>query len=106
MCVSCNVDANYFHTAQCVYDYLVLEYPVLWLRDTSLIKGSTYSSRNLPSPEGNVLAIWNAPPGKGLEPALPVQRSHRRRAAPYRAWRLFSADRQNDAFTAFLRFAS
>ena len=64
MCNVCKADADYFHTAVCVYDCLAKEYPVLWLRDTSLI-GACYLSRELLSPEGMVLAIQNAPPMKG-----------------------------------------
>lgn len=64
MCTSCDPDAEYFHSAECVYDHLVKEYPVLWLRDSSLI-GATYPCRELLSPEGIMLAIWNKPPDKG-----------------------------------------
>lgn len=55
---------NYFHTAECVYDQLVQEYPVLWLRDSTRI-GACYLLRELLSPEGMVLAIQNAPPMTG-----------------------------------------
>ena len=56
MCDLCRADGNYFHTPECVYDQLVSEYPVMWLRD---------STRELLSPEGMVLAIQNAPPVTG-----------------------------------------
>lgn len=64
MCDLCKADADYFHTSICVYDCLAKEYPVLWLRDTSLT-GVCYLNRELISPEGVVLAIQNAPPMKG-----------------------------------------
>lgn len=32
MCDLCRVDGNYFHTAECVYNQLINEYPVMWLR--------------------------------------------------------------------------
>lgn len=57
-------DGNYFHTPECVYDQLVSEYPVMWLRDTTRI-GACYTLRELLSPEGSVLAIQNAPPVTG-----------------------------------------
>jgi hypothetical protein len=47
-----------------VYDQLVSEYPVLWLRDSTRI-GACYLCRELLSPEGMVLAIQNAPPVTG-----------------------------------------
>ncbi|RYM68073.1 hypothetical protein BSR00_24560 [Serratia liquefaciens] len=64
MCKSCDIDANYFHSVYCVYDHLATTHPVLWLRDSSRIR-SDFLSRNLLSSAGDVLAIWNAPPGKG-----------------------------------------
>lgn len=64
MCDSCKPDANYFHTAECVYDHLVKEYPVLWLRDSTRI-GAYYLCRELLSPEGMTLAMQNAPPVAG-----------------------------------------
>lgn len=64
MCELCRADGNYFHTAECVYDQLVSEYPVLWLRDSTRI-GACYLCRELLSPEGMVLAIQNAPPVTG-----------------------------------------
>ncbi|MGK2894491.1 hypothetical protein [Klebsiella michiganensis] len=64
MCDLCRADACYFHTAECMYDHLVSEYPVMWLRDTTRI-GACYTLRELLSPEGVVLAIQNAPPMKG-----------------------------------------
>lgn len=64
MCDLCNTDANYFHTAECVYDHLVQDYPVMWLRDSTRI-GAYYLCRELLSPEGMVLAMQNASPMKG-----------------------------------------
>jgi hypothetical protein len=64
MCDLCRADANYFHTAECVYDHLVQEYPVMWLRDSTRIE-ACYLCRELLSPEGMVLAMQNAPPVKG-----------------------------------------
>ena len=64
MCNLCRADGNYFHTPECVYDQLVSEYPVMWLRDSIRI-GACYTLRELLSPEGMVLAIQNAPPMKG-----------------------------------------
>ena len=64
MCDLCRADANYFHTPECVYDQLVSEYPVMWLRDSTRI-GACYTLRELLSPEGMVLAIQNAPPVTG-----------------------------------------
>ena len=56
MCDLCRADENYFHTAECVYDQLVSEYPVMWLRDSTRI-GACYTLRELLSPEGMVLAM-------------------------------------------------
>ena len=64
MCNLCDPDAEYFHSAVCVYEHLVKEYPVLWLRDSSRI-GASYLCRELLSPEGIVLAIWNRSPEQG-----------------------------------------
>lgn len=64
MCDLCRADGNYFHTPECVYDQLVSEYPVMWLRDSTRI-GACYTLRELLSPEGMVLAIQNAPPVTG-----------------------------------------
>lgn len=64
MCDLCRADGNYFHTPECVYDQLVSEYPVMWLRDSTRI-GACYTLRELLSPEGMVLAIKNAPPVTG-----------------------------------------
>lgn len=64
MCDLCRAEGNYFHTPECVYDPLVSEYPVMWLRDSTRI-GACYTLRELLSPEGMVLAIQNAPPMKG-----------------------------------------
>ena len=64
MCDLCRADENYFHTAECVYDQLVSEYPVMWLRDSTRI-GACYTLRELLSPEGMVLAIQNSLPMKG-----------------------------------------
>ncbi|HEY4436139.1 MAG TPA: hypothetical protein VGN40_08245 [Lelliottia sp.] len=64
MCDLCRADGNYFHTATCVYDQLVSEYPVMWLRDSTRI-GACYLCRELLSPEGMVLAMQNAPPVTG-----------------------------------------
>lgn len=64
MCVLCNADANYFHTAACAYKLLAKEYPFLWLRDSTRI-GAFYLCRELLSPEGIVLAMQNALPMKG-----------------------------------------
>ncbi|MGL4202760.1 MAG: hypothetical protein ACRCTT_15130 [Enterobacter roggenkampii] len=61
MCNACNVQANYFHSIYCMYDHLVATHPVLWLRDSSKVRGG-YISRNFLNPAGDVLAIWN---GKG-----------------------------------------
>lgn len=61
MCDLCKANGNYFHTAACVYDQLVSEYPVMWLRDSTRI-GAYYLCRELLSPEGVVLAMQNAPP--------------------------------------------
>lgn len=61
MCNSCNLQANYFHSVDCIYNHLVATNPVLWLRDSSRV-GPGYISRNLLSPTGKVLAIWK---GKG-----------------------------------------
>lgn len=60
MCDLCRADGNYFHTPECVYEQLVPEYPVMWLRDSTRI-GACYLLRELLSPEGMVLAIQNAP---------------------------------------------
>ena len=70
MCDLCRAGGNYFHTPECVYDQLVSEYPVLWLRDSTRI-GACYTLRELLSPEGTVLAIQNAPPVTGWR-LLPV----------------------------------
>ena len=51
MCDFCRADENYFHMAECVYDQLVKEYPVMWLRDSTRI-GACYLCRELLSPEG------------------------------------------------------
>jgi hypothetical protein len=64
MCDLCRADENYFHTAECVYDQLVSEYPVMWLRDSTRI-GACYTLRELLSPEGMVLAIQNSLPIRG-----------------------------------------
>ncbi|EBA3901124.1 hypothetical protein ACWKSU_16995 (plasmid) [Enterobacter cloacae] len=64
MCDFCRADENYFHTAECVYDQLVKEYPVMWLRDSTRI-GACYLCRELLSPEGMVLAMQSAFPAKG-----------------------------------------
>ena len=64
MCDLCRADENYFHTAECVYDQLVSEYPVMLLRDSTRI-GACYTLRELLSPEGMVLAIQNSLPMKG-----------------------------------------
>ena len=64
MCDLCRADGNYFHTPECVYDQLVSEYPMMWLRDSTRI-GACYTLRELLSPEGMVLAIQNAPPVTG-----------------------------------------
>ncbi|HDV8280143.1 TPA: hypothetical protein RJ972_004826 [Enterobacter hormaechei] len=64
MCDLCRADGNYFHSAECVYDQLVSEYPVMWLRDSTRID-ACYTLRELLSPEGMVLAIQNAPPVTG-----------------------------------------
>jgi hypothetical protein len=64
MCDLCRADGNYFHSAECVYDQLVSEYPVMWLRDSTRI-GACYTLRELLSPEGMLLAIQNAPPVTG-----------------------------------------
>jgi hypothetical protein len=45
MCDLCRADENYFHTAECVYDQLVSEYPVMWLRDSTRI-GACYTFVN------------------------------------------------------------
>lgn len=58
MCNSCNLQANYFHRVDCIYDHLVATNPILWLRDSSRISGG-YISRNFLNPAGDVLAIWN-----------------------------------------------
>lgn len=55
---------DYFHTPECMYDQLVSEYPVMWLRDSTRI-GAYYTLRELLSPEGIVLAIQSAPPVTG-----------------------------------------
>ncbi len=49
-------DENYFHTAECVYDQQISEYPVMWLRDSTRI-GASYTLCELQSPEGMVLGI-------------------------------------------------
>lgn len=59
MCDFCRADENYFHMAECVYDQLVKEYPVMWLRDSTRI-GACYLCRELLSPEGMVLAMQSA----------------------------------------------
>ena len=64
MCDLCRADGIYFHKAECVYDQLVQEYPVMWLRDSTR-NGASYTLRELLSPEGMVLAIQNAPPMTG-----------------------------------------
>lgn len=64
MCDLCRADGNYLHSAECVYDQLVSEYPVMWLRDSTRI-GACYKLRELLPPEGMVLAIQNAPPVTG-----------------------------------------
>ncbi|WP_039032653.1 hypothetical protein [Leclercia adecarboxylata] len=60
MCELCKAHASYFHTAECVYDRLIQESPVMWLRDSTRIR-ACYRLRELLSPEGMVLAIQNAP---------------------------------------------
>ncbi|HBK4686803.1 MULTISPECIES: hypothetical protein [Enterobacteriaceae] len=42
-----------------MYDQLVKEYPVMWLRDSTRI-GACYLCRELLSPEGMVLAMQSA----------------------------------------------
>lgn len=64
MCDFCRADENYFHMAECVYDQLVKEYPVMWLRDSTRI-GACYLCRELLSPEGMVTAMQSAFPAKG-----------------------------------------
>lgn len=64
MCDLCRAAGNYFHTPECVYDLLVQEYPVIWLRDADRI-GAVYFCRELLSPEGRVLAMQNVPPMTG-----------------------------------------
>lgn len=58
MCDFCRADENYFHMAECVYDQLVKEYPVMWLRDSTRI-GACYLCRELLSPEDG-LAMQSA----------------------------------------------
>jgi len=58
MCDSCSLQANYFHSVDCIYGHLLETHPVLWLRDSSLIRKG-YVSRNLLNPAGEVQAIWN-----------------------------------------------
>lgn len=64
MCDLCRADGNYFHTPEYVYDQLVSEYPVMWMRDSTRI-GACDLLRELLSPEGMVLAIQNKPPVPG-----------------------------------------
>lgn len=71
MCDLCRADENYFHTAECVYDQLVSEYPVMWLRDSTRI-GACYTLRELLSPEGMVLVS----PDEGVAASHALQRSH------------------------------
>lgn len=40
------------YAGMCVYDQLVSEYPVMWLRDSTRI-GACYTLRELLSPEGD-----------------------------------------------------
>lgn len=65
------LDGNYFHTPECVYDQLVSEYPVMWLRDSTRT-GAYYTLRELLSPEGIVLAIQSAPSSDGMAAAYAV----------------------------------
>lgn len=104
MCGSCDPDAEYFHSAECVYDYLVKEYPVLWLRDSTLI-GATYLSRELLSPEGIVLAIRNKPPDKGWYLRRYYNDAIDEELDPLRGDCIELADKY-DAFNAFLRFTT
>lgn len=60
MCDLCRPEGNDFHTAECVHDPLVSEYPMMWLRDAARI-GAVYFCRELLSPEGRVLAMQNVP---------------------------------------------
>lgn len=64
MCDRCVLQKKYFHSAVCVYDYLIKEYAVLWLRDPTRI-GVRGQCRELLSSQGIVLAIQNAPPMTG-----------------------------------------
>lgn len=63
MCVSCDLQDNYFHTVDCVYQHLLTANPILWLRDSPRVR-SGHISRSFLSTEGKVLAIWNGA-GKG-----------------------------------------
>jgi hypothetical protein len=74
MCDLCRADENCFHTAECVYDQLVSEYPVMWLRDSTRI-GACYTLRELLSPEGWCWPYRTVSPIKGVA-SHALQRSH------------------------------
>lgn len=73
MCDSYKPDENFFDSVDCMYEHLVKEYPVLWLRDSSRI-ATGYISRNFLSPTGQVLAIWKGP-DKGWRLRQPDERA-------------------------------
>ena len=102
MCDLCDQDANYFHTAECVYDHLVNEYPVLWLRDSTLI-GASYVCRELHSPEGRVLAFQNAPPMRGWRLRLRYTETVDEEPDPQRQ-DIVELTSRADALQAFLPF--
>lgn len=102
MCNSCSLQANYYHSAECVYDHLVKTYPVLWLRDSSLM-GPGYISRNLLSPAGVVLAIWNGA-GNGWKLREYKHQALDEVPVPGRI-DFVELENKSDTFAAFLRFA-
>jgi len=61
-----------------MYDHLEATHPVLWLRDSSLIRPG-YISRNFLNPAGDVLAIWN---GKGKGWRLRMYKNEARDEVP------------------------
>lgn len=66
MCEWCDPEAEYFHSAVCVYDHQVKDYAVLWLREPARI-GVRWRCQELLSSQGGVLAIENAPPMTGWQ---------------------------------------
>ena len=102
MCDLCRADGNYFHTAECVYDQLVQEHPVVWLRDSTRI-GACYTLRELLSPEGMVLAIQNAPPMQGWRLRMRYNEATDEEIDPQRE-DIIELSSRTDALQAFLPF--